>query len=420
MRLWIGYIASAVCAVLLSGVSAAAAERIALVIGNSDYERSGWELPNAVKDARLVATSLRAVGFDVELVLNADEQTMENAYEQLSRRLRAAGTDSVGLFFFAGHGVQSGGLNYLIPTDSQAEVVQEIWAEALRLGEITDALKFAGNATNFIILDACRDNPLPSASRSAGGGGLARAPASARGSFIAYATAPGSTAADGVGTNSPYSAALAELIGTPGWSAEELFRQVAGHVEAMTNNAQQPWYESGLRGESFCFAGCDVSNAPRPPTRSVDQVVFDLAQTPCDYAAFVVDYPTSPLATLARSRAAGCEPKHEDLSLASIAGSWSGVYRCTLGLSGAGQTEYKFNVENGLPVSARETFNRGLLKGYTDYEVTAVAEREREFSMYTDDYYGGYSLNLALSEDGQSLRGTYDGHPTCNSVLLQR
>lgn len=236
-------------------LSNANADRIALLIGNSNYEQTGWSLANPANDAELVGRSLEAVGFDVTLVIDATEDEMEDAFLAHGRRLKAAGPDAIGFFYFAGHGVQSQGLNYLIPTDLEAFSEADVWSGAPRLGLLIRHLEYAGNQTNFVVLDACRNNPLLSSFRDASGGLAALE--EARGILIAYATAPGTVASDGAGQNSPYAQTLAALIPSSTEAAEILFRRIATRVELITNNRQQPWVESGLRGESsFCFAGC--------------------------------------------------------------------------------------------------------------------------------------------------------------------
>ena len=236
--------------------------RVALVIGNSTYETPGWALENPARDARLMTAALEGLGFEVDLVLNADEDQMEQAFADFGARLRDAGPDATGFFFFAGHGVQSEGLNYLIPTDLVAYNEADIWANAPRLELLFRYLENAGNAANFIVLDACRNNPLPAAVRTTAGG-LA-ASGKVRGTLIAYSTAPGAVAEDGTVGNSEFTLALSEMISTPGIAAETLFRRVATRVEQRTNYRQQPWVESGLRGNAdFCFAGCSTSDAER-------------------------------------------------------------------------------------------------------------------------------------------------------------
>ena len=192
-------------------VIAFAEARIALVIGNSKYETTGWALANPANDARLMKQSLEAVGFRVNLLVDATEDEMEDAFAAHCARLRAGGPDAVGLIYFAGHGIQSEGYNYLIPVDANARTEQDVWAQAPRLGQALQHVRSAGNGVNFVVLDACRNNPLPSSSRSAGSGGLA-AVARSRGLLVSYSTEPGFTATDGAGVNSPYTAALAQVI----------------------------------------------------------------------------------------------------------------------------------------------------------------------------------------------------------------
>ena len=232
----------------------AQAERVATIIANSNYERTGWDLTNPVRDGAIMKQALEQVGFEVELINNAGEDAMEAAFIRHGQRLKAAGEKAVGFFYFAGHGVQSGRYNYLIPVDMRANTEQDVWAQAPRLGLLFDAIEHAGNDTNFVILDACRDNPLPSAGRS-GQRGL-QAAGRVRGTLIAYSTAPGTVAMDGDGSNSPFASALARFLPESGLTAEGLFRRVASAVEIQTGMAQQPWVESGLRGADFCFAGC--------------------------------------------------------------------------------------------------------------------------------------------------------------------
>lgn len=254
----------AVLAALVVAVSAgqggawAEAERLALVVGNSEYERPGWRLENPVRDADLVAQALRDVGFDVTVVKDADKAKFEDAVKTFGRDLRRAGAASTGLFYYSGHAVQSNGLNYLAPIDVQARTEADVWAEAPRLNLVLDYMNAAGNASNFVILDACRDNPLPAATRSAGGAGMARVPTT-RGLLIAYSTAPGLTATDGEGRTSPFSAAFAELVRAQGLTAEQLFKRVADRVEAATDFEQTPLIENGLRGADFCFNGCGAA-----------------------------------------------------------------------------------------------------------------------------------------------------------------
>ena len=265
MRLWLVAVLTALVALAASAMPAAtgpAEPRVALVIGNSSYETPGWSLENPARDARLMKAALEGLGFEVHVVIDADEDEMEQAFADFGARLRDAGPDATGFFFFAGHGVQSEGLNYLIPTDLVAYNEADIWANAPRLELLFRYLENAGNAANFIVLDACRNNPLPAAVRSTAGG-LA-ATGRVRGTLIAYSTAPGAVAEDGTVGNSEFTLALSEMISTPGIAAETLFRRVATRVEQRTDYRQQPWVESGLRGNAdFCFGGCTTDETAR-------------------------------------------------------------------------------------------------------------------------------------------------------------
>lgn len=254
--------------------------RVALIIGNSDYEETGWKLANPENDAYLMADTLHAIGFDIQLLINGTEEEMEDAFAIYGDRLAAAGPDAVGLFYYAGHGVQSQGSNYLVPVDARPRTEQDVWRQAPRLGEALQYVEAAGNAVNFVILDACRNNPLPSATRDVGGGGLAHVERS-RGLLISYATEPGYTAADDGGTgNSPFTAALADILPTPGLAAELAFKRVADMVNTSTEGAQTPFYNSGLIGSDFCFAGCPP--ALEPPQQQILEPQQSVAPLPLD------------------------------------------------------------------------------------------------------------------------------------------
>ncbi|MEL7110545.1 MAG: SUMF1/EgtB/PvdO family nonheme iron enzyme [Pseudomonadota bacterium] len=257
---------------LLMPLAAIAEQRVALVIGNSKYETTGWALANPENDARLMKTSLEAVGFQVEMLINATEDDMEDAFARHGQRLSAAGEEAIGLIYFAGHGIQSQGYNYLIPVDANAQTEQDVWAQAPRLGQALQHVRAAGNGVNFVILDACRNNPLPSSSRSAGSGGLAPV-ARSRGLLVSYSTEPGYTATDGAGSNSPYTQALAAIIQQDGLIAEQVFKRVADQVHQATGGAQTPFYNSGLIGDDFCFGDCG-----KPAPTALDAgLVFQLA-----------------------------------------------------------------------------------------------------------------------------------------------
>jgi carboxyl-terminal processing protease len=235
---------------LVFATAAAAEPRVALVIGNSAYKGDLPALPNPANDARLMAKTLKSVGFEVVEAEDATADEIKQAIATFSEKLAAAGAEGTGLFFYAGHGVQVAGENYMIPIDAKLRREADVALQAVAASAVLQQMDFAGSAVNIIILDACRNNPLPSSARSVSRG-LAEIKATPRGSFIAYSTAPGSTAADGDGINSPYTKALAETITQPGLSIADVFQEVRTKVLASTGNTQTPWDSSSLTGRFY-------------------------------------------------------------------------------------------------------------------------------------------------------------------------
>jgi len=231
---------------VLFNTPALAAKRIALVIGNSAYTNVP-ALTNPKNDAELMAATLRSVGFEVALLINADRRKMGRAVRRFGKTLRAAGQEAVGLFYFAGHGNQAKGVNYLIPLDAEIESVADLEVEALSASNILSQMEDAGNTLNLVILDACRDNPYKGRVRSSARG-LAKVQA-ASGSLVAFSAAPGQVAVDGIGDNSPYTAALVKAIKQPGLELGKVFRVVRKNVEEQTKGRQTPWEESSLKGD---------------------------------------------------------------------------------------------------------------------------------------------------------------------------
>lgn len=231
---------------------ARAESRVALVIGNSNYGGELGVLKNPVNDAKLVAQSLRNVGFTVIEAEDADLQAMRRAISEFGQQLSAAGEGATGLFFFAGHGVQVGGSNYLVPVHAEIKREADVDLEAVSAETVLKQMAFAESAVNIVILDACRNNPLTRGFRDVTNG-LADMRVKPRGTFISYSTAPGDVAADGEGANSPYSAALAAEIVKPG-SINDVFQAVRGDVMKATNAKQIPWDSSSLTAPFYFTA----------------------------------------------------------------------------------------------------------------------------------------------------------------------
>jgi formylglycine-generating enzyme required for sulfatase activity len=242
-----------------------APNRWALVIGNGAYGANIGPLPNPVNDATDIAATLRSLGFDVTLVLNATRQQMEEALVAFRHPLRPGG---IGLFYFAGHGAQVEGTNYLIPIGANVEQAVTTKAASVSAEQVLASMTAAGTALNILILDACRNNPFLSRWPVRASRGLAPMQA-ARGSLIAYATAPGAVAADGTGRNGTYTKHLLRYLSTPGLLVEQMLKRVRVAVEEETGGAQTPWESSSLEGD-FAFrpaagAGPSSGGVQEPP-----------------------------------------------------------------------------------------------------------------------------------------------------------
>ncbi len=219
--------------------------RVALVIGNATYQAS--PLRNPVNDASNISDSLERLGFQVTRLLDADHRTMETAIRQFGRALRQGGT---GLFYYAGHGMQVGGVNYLIPIGARLEEEADIKWEAVDVRWVLAIMdeEEVKDRVNIVILDACRNNPFSRGWRRTRGAqekGLTEVTA-AQGTLIAYATAPGSEAADGEGENGLYTQHLLEQMQIPGQSVERMFKQVRVKVIQDSGGEQTPWESSSL------------------------------------------------------------------------------------------------------------------------------------------------------------------------------
>jgi tetratricopeptide (TPR) repeat protein len=226
-------------------------KRYALVIGNSNYPREIGILKNPVNDATDVATELRNSNFEVQLLTNATYVQIREAMRKFQERLTNGPRDqTVGLFYYAGHGVQYQDENYLVPVDANVQFEDDITRMCFPVQRMVLAnMERTNSRMNIVILDACRNNPFPATSRSVGSG-LAEIKR-ARGSFIAFATAPGSVASDGVGRNGLYTQELLKALRKPGMSIEQVFKEVRVNVLRMSGDRQYTWDSSNIIGEFF-------------------------------------------------------------------------------------------------------------------------------------------------------------------------
>ncbi len=230
---------------------AEAQERIALLIGNGAYQ-SVTALPNPINDATDVAEKLAELGFDVTVAQDSDRAAMRAAIAQFGADLRAAGADGQGLFYYAGHAVQVQGANILLPTDAAIRKEDDLIAQGVLLSDITDVMAAAESAASFLIIDACRNDPFEQTMNLPSGLAQMRAP---RRSIVAYSTEPGAVAFDGIGRNSPYTAALLEEISKPGVPVEKMFKSVRRKLLEATQFQQISWESSSLVDENIFAEG---------------------------------------------------------------------------------------------------------------------------------------------------------------------
>ena len=280
-------------------------QRIALVIGNSAYKNA--PLKNPANDANDMAIMLKRLGFKVTLKTDATRRTMQNSIRAFGRELRSGG---VGLFYFAGHGVQVEGSNYLIPIRANIEFKADVEYEAVDAGRILSYMEDAENGINIIILDACRNNPYSRSFRS-NVNGLVKMDAPS-GSILAFSTAPGSVAADGSGRNGLYTSRLLKYMATPNVNIETVFKKVRIDVSRASGKKQTPWESSSLMG-NFSFnsdntkssqpaRAVNVEKRQAPQNLNAEEETWEIVKTSSsieDYTIFLDQYPGSRFRTAA-------------------------------------------------------------------------------------------------------------------------
>jgi tetratricopeptide (TPR) repeat protein len=226
-------------------------KRYALVIGNSNYPKEIGVLKNPANDAQDIASALRRCNFNVELLLNATHRQIEIAATNLFKKLSDGPKDqTVGLFFYAGHGLQFEGVNYLVPVDASVTTPTDVVYACYPADKILGKMEFANTRMNIVILDACRSNPFPNTTRSGGPVGLAQVRA-AKGSYVAFATAPGSVASDGTGRNGLYTQELLKVMLKPNLTIEQVFKEVRQHVSELSDGKQSTWDNSNIIGDFY-------------------------------------------------------------------------------------------------------------------------------------------------------------------------
>lgn len=288
-----------------------AAKRVALVIGNDSYQ-SLPSLNNAGKDARDIAAKLEGLGFEVILKTNAGRRDFARALARFEEKLQGA---DAGLVFYAGHGIQADGLNYLVPSDARIEVEEDLRFEGIAAAEFLKSMARADAPVNLVILDACRDNPLPRRTRSAARGlSVVEVPSTIKGTAILYSAGKGEVAADGPrGGNGVFTGALLAALDNPGLTVEQVFKETARSVSSLTGGRQTPWNNSSLTGD-FYFN----SATPPTPKKTTAAVLpeddrlwksVENSSNPAMFRVYLKRFPNGLYADVARIKIEELEPK---------------------------------------------------------------------------------------------------------------
>lgn len=286
---------AALLTITATAADVAAQERIALIVGNSSYTTVS-ALDNPTRDAQLIASTLEQIDFDVTLLIDATQNEMRRALSDFGRNLRNGGADTTGLFYYAGHGVQSFGNNYLLPVDVALNDAADLDLEGVEAQSVLRQMASARNRTNFVILDACRDNPfIDMAEFDSPGLAEMKAPT---GTFLSYATSPGAVALDGTGQNSPFTLALSQEMTKPGVPVEQMFKQVRISVLDQTNGLQTPWDTSSLTN-NFTFVDAP-SESPEDLAARQLWTSVQATRDPVQIMLFLRGYPDSIYADEAR------------------------------------------------------------------------------------------------------------------------
>jgi len=284
-----------------AGQVAVGEARTALVIGNASYPSA--PLKNPVQDAKAMAEALRRCGFQVTLLENAARTRMVQALRDFGQTIQGGG---VGLLYYAGHGMQVKGKNYLVPVDADLASEDEVPYNTLDADAVLAKMESARNRLNILILDACRNNPFARSFRSSAQG-LAQMDAPA-GSYIAFATSPGRTAADGAGSHGLYTQHLLDQLARPGIKVEDVFKRVRTGVMRDSQQQQVPWESSSITGDFYFVAGVGSATDSAPSVSSAVELAYwdsiKGSSNAADFQAYLSRYPGGHFADLARNRVA--------------------------------------------------------------------------------------------------------------------
>ena len=408
--------------------------RSALVIGNAAY--ASKPLRNSVNDARAMSSTLRELGFSVELLEDASQKDMKKAIDRFGLQLRDGGT---GLFYFSGHGIQVSGRNYLIPVKYTITSEDDVEYESVDAGRVLAKMKAARNGMNIVILDACRNNPFPSSFRSASQGlATINAPS---GTFISYATAPGSVASDGSGNIGLYTGELIRHMKSPGLKLEEVFKKVRADVQKKSSDKQVPWDASSLTGD-FYFVPPTVApdSAPEvtgtaavtdsaskskvsvaPRKFRADEEMWELVKEsndPDDFKYFLEEFPESPLNSVARLKLRKLKKAQKKLAAKQKPASSSQSAIIS-------QSKPKNSVESSLPqknISIKEGFEKCegrdfCLRKVANTNSMTLFSLKRMAKVYAWKGADKEKQSTSKTTSRASIRQTYDKAVKQNSIF---
>jgi hypothetical protein len=290
-------------------------QRVALVIGNSNYQNVA-QLSNPANDAKAVAQLLNAAGFEVISATDLSHNQMIQVIQDFSGKIAGRGPNTVAMVYYAGHGVQLAGENYLVPVDAKISSEPDLINGSVRLVDVMATLEAIPSRMRIVILDACRNNPFPSLNDAGRGLAIVDAP---NGSIVGYSTAPGTEALDGAGDHSPYTAAFLRLAHEKNVPIEQLFKRVRLDVNNSTDGRQTPWESSSLTSDFYFFGDTAVAATRAPahaetayaadnlPSRAARQAYdYVLAENSIEnYQEFIQLYPHDPLCDRIRALLAG-------------------------------------------------------------------------------------------------------------------
>src|SRR5467141_924063 len=277
--------------VLLGSHAAFAESRVALVIGQSNY-RAVVPLPNPANDARAMSQLLGNAGFEVTDAADLSQNEMREKVGDFVAKVAAKGPDTVALVFYAGHGLQIDGENFLVPVDVDPKRETDIPLQAIRLNDVLNTLTSVPSKTRILLVDACRNNPFPAINRTAGHGlAIVDAKTGAPGTFMSFSTSPGAEAEDGNGVDSPYTVALLSAAKQPGLSIEDTFKRVRVSVNKVTEGRQTPWDSSSLTDDFRFFPGPGAVASKQQPAaakRTVAEWRRELQAEPVEVANEII------------------------------------------------------------------------------------------------------------------------------------